>query len=276
MSTTEISQSVPAQSTDVSAAKNTRGDEVDGRVCRACAEVLPRHGWYVPLKVVFEFLLSIVLLIAAVPFIVVAAILIKLTTPGPIFYLQTRLGKHGRKFRLIKLRTMIHNAEAKTGPTWTKKNDSRITPVGRFLRDTHIDEFTQLINVLLGQMSLIGPRPERPEIAEKIEWEVDNYNMRLNVRPGVTGLSQLKLPPDTDLEDVRRKLRHDLYYVRYHSPLLDLKIFCATAWLLAKTMFAAAWKLIALPSIEKVNDRVEKIIDHEPEVASGNRQAHAD
>ena len=227
----------------------------------------PRHRWYGPMKFAVEYTSAIILLVLAAPFLLVAAVMIKWTSRGPVFYLQTRLGRNGRKFRVIKLRTMIHHAEAKTGPVWSKTGDSRITPVGQFLRDTHIDEFPQLMNVLLGQMSLIGPRPERPEIVQGIEWKIANYRQRLLVRPGITGLAQMNLPPDTDLESVDRKLRHDLFYIRYHNPWLDSQIFCATAWLLLKTMVRGGWTIVALPTTEKVDDRVEQIIDRDDDLA---------
>ncbi|MFQ5731050.1 MAG: sugar transferase [Planctomycetaceae bacterium] len=206
-----------------------------------------------------EYLSAIVLLVLAAPFVAIAAILVKLTSRGPVFYRQTRLGRDGRPFRLIKMRTMVHEAEKESGPVWSTADDPRITPVGRFLRETHIDEFPQLVNVLLGQMALIGPRPERPEIAESLEWQVPDFPQRLNVRPGITGLAQLKLPPDSDLEGVHKKVRHDLYYVRYLGPWLDLRIMAATAWLLVKTMFRGAWRYVSLPSEEKVYLRADRL-----------------
>lgn len=267
MSTTELTTAVrnPGE-----AAPRGRAAESNGKPAPGCdvGGMQPLHRWYAPLKFLVEYPAAAVLFVLALPFILVAAVAIKLTSRGPVFYLQTRLGRNGRKFRVIKLRTMVHNAEAKTGPVWSRKNDSRITPVGRFLRDTHIDEFPQLVNVLLGQMSLIGPRPERPEIVRDIEWKVANYRDRLRVRPGVTGLAQMNLPPDSDLDSVRRKLRHDLFYVRYHSPWLDLRIFCATSWLLCKTMLRGGWRIVALPSAEKVDDRVHRLIGPDADLAA--------
>ena len=262
MSTTKLPH-VVCQPTDAALLSRDTNPRVTSSNNGERVAMKPRHRWYEPLKFVVEYLSAIIFLVLAAPFLLVAAAMIKWTSRGPVFYLQTRLGRNGRKFRVIKLRTMIHNAEANTGPVWSTTGDSRITPVGQFLRNTHIDEFPQLMNVLLGQMSLIGPRPERPEIVQDIEWKIANYRKRLLIRPGITGLAQMNLPPDSDLESVDRKLRHDLFYIRYHSPWLDSQIFCATAWLLLKTMVRGGWKIVALPTTEKVDDHVEQIIDRD-------------
>lgn len=230
------------------------------------ATVVPRNGWYGPIKFVAEYLLALILFAIALPVLAVAALLVKLTSRGPAFYLQTRLGRNGRAFRVIKLRTMVNNAEAMTGPVWAGPNDPRITRLGRLLRNLHIDEFPQLVNVLLGQMSLVGPRPERPEIVDQLEWQVSNYRQRLQVRPGITGLAQLKLPPDTCIDSVRRKLLHDLYYVRCAGPWLDLRILCATGWLLLRKIIRGLWNLIALPSTEKVSNGLEPIVGRESDL----------
>lgn len=221
--------------------------------------VVPTHRWYLPLKALLDFALAAVLLVFCTPFIVVSAIIIKFTSPGPVFYCQTRLGKGGRLFKVIKLRTMIHNAEAKTGPVWTQSGDPRVTKFGAFLRASHIDEFPQLLNVLMGQMSLVGPRPERPEIADKLAWSIEHYDERLAVRPGITGLAQLRLPPDSDLESVRRKLACDLYYVRQASPWLDLKLFVFTGWLFASTLFKAVWRRIYVPDARMISENVSDL-----------------
>jgi lipopolysaccharide/colanic/teichoic acid biosynthesis glycosyltransferase len=207
-----------------------------------------KHRWYLVFKNAGDMLLGLALLIVTAPFIALAALLVKLTSHGPAFYSQTRMGKDGRLFRLFKLRTMVHHAEALSGPVWAEKNDPRVTPFGRFLRDTHLDEFPQLINVICGQMSLVGPRPERPEFVADLEWDLPHYRTRLKLRPGITGLTQLLLPPDTDIESVRRKLVFDMYYVRSVSPWLDLRILCATTWYLAKTFGSYLWKLVSLPT----------------------------
>src|SRR5690349_4585857 len=164
--------------------------------------VQPRQGWYLPLKSSIDFIIGLALLVLLSPVIAVSALLVKLTSKGPAFYLQTRVGKDGRLFRMIKLRSMREDAEAGTGAVWCRTKDDRITPIGLVLRATHIDEFPQLINVVKGDMSLIGPRPERPEFVREFERDIDGYAERLRIRPGITGIAQLRLPPDTDLDSV--------------------------------------------------------------------------
>jgi lipopolysaccharide/colanic/teichoic acid biosynthesis glycosyltransferase len=214
--------------------------------------VLPKSAWYIPLKAATDFFLGFLLLIATTPAMLIAAILIKLTSRGPIVYRQVRLGTNGRPYTIYKLRTMVDKAEALTGPVWSSKDDARVTPLGKVLRKTHIDEFPQLFNVLRGQMSLIGPRPERPEIVTKLEWEIPCYRERLNVRPGITGLAQVRLPPDTDIESVRRKIIYDVYYVKNVNPWLDCRVLVATGWTLIRELARGAWKRVDLPSAEIV------------------------
>lgn len=219
--------------------------------------VVPIHLWYLPVKFAAEFLAAALLAVLLLPVVLVAVVLVKLTSKGPAFYAQTRVGKDGRLFTLLKLRTMVHNAEALTGPVWASTNDSRVTPLGRYLRDLHIDEFPQLINVLAGQMSLIGPRPERPEFVSRLEWVVNDYRERLNVRPGISGLAQLKLPPDSDIDSVRSKLMHDLYYIRYLSPWLDAKLLIFTAGLLVYKSLKGVAKHLGLPSNDEIERQVQ-------------------
>jgi lipopolysaccharide/colanic/teichoic acid biosynthesis glycosyltransferase len=189
-----------------------------------------RHRWYLRAKLLLDFALALLLALPALPVVLLAALAVKLTSRGPAFYSQRRLGRHGRPFTIYKLRTMIHNCESLTGPRWSMPGDPRITPVGWVLRHTHLDELPQLLNVLKGDMSLIGPRPERPEFVPELERALPAYRQRLQVRPGVTGLGQVQLPPDTDLGSVRRKLAHDLYYIRHLSPWLDLRLLVCTAF----------------------------------------------
>jgi lipopolysaccharide/colanic/teichoic acid biosynthesis glycosyltransferase len=177
---------------------------------------------------VLEYIAALVLFVLALPVMLVAAVLIKLTSRGPALYSQTRLGRHGRPYQIYKLRTMVHNCEATSGPRWSTPHDPRITPLGRFLRKTHLDEFPQLWNVLRGEMSLVGPRPERPEFVPHLERSIPHYQHRLRIRPGITGLAQVQLPPDTDLMSVRRKLAYDLYYIRNLDPWLDLRLVLCT------------------------------------------------
>lgn len=175
-----------------------------------------------------ELFLAVGLLIATAPLILLAALLVRLTSRGPVIYSQTRLGHNGHPFRLHKIRTMIHDAESLTGARWCIPGDPRITPVGQLLRRTHLDELPQLWNVIRGEMSLVGPRPERPEFVPGLERALPNYRLRLLVRPGVSGLAQVQLPADTDLDSVRRKLTYDLYYVRHASLWLDLRLVLCT------------------------------------------------
>jgi lipopolysaccharide/colanic/teichoic acid biosynthesis glycosyltransferase len=169
------------------------------------------------------------LLILCGPVILAAIVLVRLTSPGPGIYSQVRLGLNRRPFTLYKIRTMGHNCEARTGARWATSRDPRVTLVGRFLRSTHIDELPQLWNVLRGEMTLVGPRPERPEIVAQIEPLVPGYAQRLSVLPGVTGLAQVQLPPDSSVETVRRKLRYDVFYCANLGPWLDARLVLATS-----------------------------------------------
>ncbi len=175
---------------------------------------VPPAGWYPSLKFGLDFVSALLLLILALPVMVLAMALTRLTSRGPALYQQERVGLNGRRFMIFKIRTMVVDAELRTGPQWSTRNDPRITPLGRFLRRTHLDELPQLWNVLRGEMSLVGPRPERPEFVVQLERAIPRYSDRLLVRPGVTGLAQVQLPPDSDLASVRRKLACDLYYAQ--------------------------------------------------------------
>lgn len=164
-------------------------------------------------------------LVLALPICLVTAVLIKATSPGPVFYSQERMGLRGKRINLYKFRSMVSNAEAKTGPVWAQANDARVTPVGRFIRKHRIDEIPQLINVLRGDMSMIGPRPERPKFHEEFCEKWPLFNRRLDVRPGVTSLSHVLGSYDSTPED---RLRYDLMYISSLSLVTDLKILLAT------------------------------------------------
>ncbi len=174
------------------------------------------------LKRCFDYLLATLLLILTAPVVAACAALVRLTSRGPAFYMQERVGQFGRVFTIYKLRTMYHHCEHLTGPTWSVPGDPRVTPVGRVLRALHLDELPQMINVLRGQMSLIGPRPERPEIAVQLALTIEDYNARLAVLPGITGHAQVHLPPDVTVADVREKIRLDRYYIGRLSIWFDL------------------------------------------------------
>jgi len=189
---------------------------------------------YSVIKMTVEWGLSLILLVLAAPILAIVAVLVKISSPGPVFYNQLRLGQDGREYRVYKIRTMLNECEV-AGAVWAVQDDPRVTPIGRFLRETHLDEIPQLWNVLRGEMSLIGPRPERPEIATQLESVMPTYRERLLVRPGITGLAQLRLPADSDVSGVRRKLSHDLYYIRERGFILDLQIVLSTLpYLLAR------------------------------------------
>jgi lipopolysaccharide/colanic/teichoic acid biosynthesis glycosyltransferase len=211
-------------------------------------------SWYARLKGPADFAAACCLLVPAAPLLLLSALLVKLTSRGPVFYAQTRLGRHGRPYRIYKVRTMYHECERQSGPRWSTAGDPRVTPVGRLLRRTHLDELPQLWNVLKGDMSLVGPRPERPEFIPALERCLPHYRQRLLVRPGVTGLAQVQLPADTDLESVRRKLAYDLYYVRKLSPWLDLRLLLGTALKVLGVSPPLLGMLFRMPSREAVED----------------------
>jgi lipopolysaccharide/colanic/teichoic acid biosynthesis glycosyltransferase len=202
---------------------------------------------YLPIRRVLDFALTLVITVVATPIILLAALVVKLSSRGPAFYTQQRIGRDGKIFTIYKLRTMIHNCESLTGPRWTMPGDPRVTPIGWFLRQTHFDELPQLLNVLRGDMSLIGPRPERPEFVTELERSLPGYGLRHRLLPGITGLAQVQLPPDTDLESVRRKLMCDLHFVENCTPWLDVRILAATVLHLLGMSFARLLRLRVVP-----------------------------
>ena len=181
-------------------------------------------GWYMNFKRVADIVISIVGLAFLLLLYPIIAVLIKLTAPGPVFYKQERVGLHGRIFTLYKFRSMIHNAEKDSGPVLTEANDSRVTLIGKFMRKIRLDEIPQFFNVLKGEMSFIGPRPERPHFINNLKEQFPFYIGRLQVKPGITGWAQVNVGYDRDLNYVRLKLHHDLYYIENMSILLDFII----------------------------------------------------
>jgi lipopolysaccharide/colanic/teichoic acid biosynthesis glycosyltransferase len=232
----------------------------------------PSQGWYASIKTPCDFCLAVILGLLAFPILVVAALAVKLTSRGPFLYRQTRSGRNGCPYTILKIRTMYHNCERHSGICWSTKGDPRITPVGRFLRLTHIDELPQLWNVLRGEMSLVGPRPERPEFVVGLEKALSHYRERLAVRPGITGLAAVQLPPDTDVESVRRKLAHDLYYIANMSWWLDVRILSSTALGALGFPYRIRRFLFKLPGGEAVERsfRVQAIPQAPPLFASGS------
>jgi lipopolysaccharide/colanic/teichoic acid biosynthesis glycosyltransferase len=218
-------------------------------------------GWYPVFKLLVEFIGSTLLLLTVAPVILLAALLVKLTSRGPVFYSQVRLGRNGKPFRIYKIRTMTHNCENQSGVRWATANDPRITPIGKLLRATHLDELPQLWNVLKGDMSLVGPRPERPEFVPNLERAIPHYRARLEVRPGVTGLAQVQLPADTDIHSVRRKVAYDLYYIRHMGPWLDLKLILCTVVHMFGVPFFVVGRLFRLPGQERIETAYQKHVE---------------
>ncbi|MBI1915854.1 MAG: sugar transferase [Planctomycetes bacterium] len=211
-----------------------------------------RLGRQVAYKAAVDFVLALILLVLLAPFLLILGLLIKLTSRGPAIYSQTRLGRNGRPFTIYKLRTMTNDCERLSGAQWSTPGDARVTPLGRILRKTHLDELPQLWNVLRGDMSLVGPRPERPEFIPDLQKAIPRYCERLLVRPGVTGLAQVQLPPDSDLNSVRHKLAYDLYYIRQVSLWLDAKIILCTALQCLSIPFRVVRAFLRLPDRQLV------------------------
>lgn len=180
------------------------------------------------LKRLLDVVVSLVVLVLSVPLMLIISILIKTTSEGPVIYRQKRVGRNGKNFTMYKFRTMVDDAEAKSGPTWARENDPRITNVGHWLRKLRLDELPQFINVLKGDMSLVGPRPERPHFVEKFQKQIPLYTRRLRVKPGITGWAQVKWKYDTSLDDVIEKTKYDLFYVENMSLRMDFKILINT------------------------------------------------
>ncbi|SHK13053.1 sugar transferase [Rhodothermus profundi] len=195
-------------------------------------EVLPEPmpAWEQSMKRVMDVTVSLAVLGLGLPLWIVIGLLIRLTSPGPAIYRQQRVGQHGRIFTLYKFRTMYVDAEARTGPVWAAKDDPRVTPIGRWLRRWRLDEVPQFWNVLKGEMSLVGPRPERPYFVEKLSQEIPLYNRRHRVKPGITGWAQVRWKYDNSLDDVRQKVKFDLFYIENMSLRMDLKILFRTIY----------------------------------------------
>ncbi len=179
------------------------------------------------LKYFFDKIFSFLFLILSIILLPFLILLIKLDSPGPIFFTQTRITKNNKKFLAIKLRTMYIDAE-KNGPQWATKNDTRITKIGRLLRKTRLDEIPQLFNILKGEMSLVGPRPERPEFVKELKNKIPFYNQRLLIKPGLTGWAQINYPYGNTIQDALEKLQYDLYYIKHRNFILDLSIILKT------------------------------------------------
>lgn len=178
-------------------------------------------------KRVIDLILALIGGLISLILIPIISLAVLIASGRPIFFTQTRLGKAGKQFRAIKFRTMINNAEG-NGPQWAQKNDPRVTKVGRFLRKTRLDEIPQLFNIIKGEMSFVGPRPERPEFVRQLEKEIPFYRDRLLTKPGLTGWSQVNYPYGASVQDGMKKLQYDLYYIKNRSFILDLAIILKT------------------------------------------------
>lgn len=189
-------------------------------------------------QLAFKRLLDLTLVLGAAPFLVVlfplVALAIRLDSPGPVFYRQTRLGRAGIPFSIWKFRTMVQNAERNGQAQWAQQGDARVTRIGRFLRKSRMDELPQILNILAGEMSFIGPRPERPEFVEELERQIPFYRTRLMVKPGLTGWAQVHYDYGNTIEDAQRKLEYDFYYIRFWTFWLDLYILFRTVSVVAR------------------------------------------
>src|ERR1043166_792809 len=216
------------------------------RIIAAAAGLEIETGPHAVARRILNVVVALIGIVITLPLWVVIAVLIKLTSRGPVFHTQIRVGvdvrqtrpsRHdarrrrdigGRPFSISKFRTMSLSAEAETGPVWARPDDPRVTTVGRFLRGARLDELPQLINVIKGDMNVVGPRPERPAIFRELPADIPDYHLRQRARPGSTGLGQVQLRYDSCVEDVERKVRCDLEYIRRQSFWRDLKIMGAT------------------------------------------------
>lgn len=179
-------------------------------------------------KEILDVVLGFIALVLSLPLLAVCALIIKLSSKGRVFHRQLRVGKAGKAFRMYKLRTMREDAEAETGAVWAEDDDPRIVPACRWMRRSHVDELPQLINVIKGEMSLVGPRPERPELVAKLEKVCPEFNKRHMVRPGITGLAQLRNGYEASVEGARRKLQADLEYIEKQNWSTELRILAST------------------------------------------------
>jgi lipopolysaccharide/colanic/teichoic acid biosynthesis glycosyltransferase len=225
---------------------------------------------FAPAKRFLDVTLSLAALIATFPINILIALAIRLDSRGPIYYAQERVGLnrrkrdqaidgvdrrkvigYGRPIKVYKFRSMIVNAESSTGPVWALRQDPRATRVGRVLRQLHLDELPQFYNVLRGEMTIVGPRPERPQLVSKLVAELPEYALRTRVLPGITGLAQIRNGYDDSMESVVRKVQYDLYYMRNSSLLLDIEIMASTAAVLVRGKEHAGDSAVPGARIEK-------------------------
>jgi exopolysaccharide biosynthesis polyprenyl glycosylphosphotransferase len=187
----------------------------------------PRHS--MTLQTGYSLITGVIGIIVTVPVMIVVALIVKFTSPGPVLFRQQRVGLNGALFTLYKFRSMYADSEAETGPVWAKKNDPRVTRAGRWLRKLHLDELPQLFNVLRGEMSIVGPRPERPEFVALLQEKIPYYRQRHCVKPGISGWAQINHKYGDTIEDAMIKLEYDLYYIKNMAVSLDACIMFHTA-----------------------------------------------
>jgi exopolysaccharide biosynthesis polyprenyl glycosylphosphotransferase len=199
------------------------------------ADGFTRNNITEAIKRLIDVLLAILGLCFSFPLMIIISVLTKIDSAGPIFFRQERVGKNGKIFTLIKFRTMVADAEKHTGPVWAQNSDPRVTRLGKLLRRTGMDEIPQLFNVLKGDMSFVGPRPERPHFVAELQDKIPYYSQRLAVRPGVTGWAQVRYGYGATVEDAIEKLEYDLYYIKNMSTFLDFLIILST---MHKVIFA--------------------------------------
>lgn len=188
----------------------------------------PMPLWERVVKRLLDIVVCLIVLLVGLPIFALLALIIKFDSKGPVIYAQKRVGRNGKPFTMYKFRTMRNDAEASSGPMWAVENDPRVTKIGYWLRKLRLDELPQVINVLNGTMSLVGPRPERPHFVDQFKLQIPLYTRRLRVRPGITGWAQVKWKYDSSLDDVKEKTKYDLYYVENISLRMDMKILIAT------------------------------------------------
>lgn len=187
-----------------------------------------RSTYHHVVKGIMDFVLSLLGLLISLPIMALIPLAIKLDSSGPVFYQQKRVGKHGKPFMLLKFRSMKEDAEEETGPVWAQEKDKRVTRIGRIIRKLRLDEIPQMINILRGEMSFAGPRPERLHFVEQLKDEIPFYDKRHMVKPGITGWAQIEYPYGASKKEALEKLEYDLFYIKNMSPFLDLTILFRT------------------------------------------------
>jgi len=197
-------------------------------------EGFERSEWIHLIKRAIDLVCSTLGLIMSLPFFLILPLLIKLDSQGPVFYCQKRVGFRERIFNIIKFRTMVNNAEGVSGPVWAGENDSRVTRVGKFMRKLRLDELPQLLNIFKGEMSFVGPRPERSFFVDSLREKIPYYAYRFTVKPGLTGWAQIQYVYSSTFEESQKKFGYDLYYIKHLSPLFDLAIIFDTIRVILK------------------------------------------